>query len=176
MDNLDKLLDESLDLESCEELACSDTFDEIIRFAIDQEELEHTFYLKLAKRVDSKDGRDLMERHAAEEKQQIKLLSKVLSDHHLPEENPGGRTIPNADLRIADFLTTLPSGDGNLTYQDALILSIKMEQSRVNLYEDLANLPMGAVGYKTFTWLAREELKQKNILEREYDDIVLDAD
>jgi rubrerythrin len=73
------------------------------------------------------------------------------------------------DLKIGDYLVAVEA-EGELTYQDALILAMKKEKSAFRLYMDL-HASVGDAGLKDLMLaLAQEEARHKLRFEVEYDD------
>ncbi len=60
-----------------------------------------------------------------------------------------------------------------MKYQDLLILAMKREDAAYALYNNLATQSSDESIVKLFQILAQEELKHKNRLEKEYDEVVL---
>lgn len=147
-----------------------DPFEAIILYAIGQEETEHDFYLHLASMVTSADLAQMLRHHAQQEKEHVAKLQQVLSRHRLPSAS---RTQANPDLHIADYVVPSQGDPTTLSYQDALILAIKMEQANENLYRDLANVSTNDDNRALFTFLVEQERKHRDLLEREYDDNIL---
>ena len=73
------------------------------------------------------------------------------------------------DLKIGDYLVDAEPKE-NMTYQDALILSMKNEKASYGLYTDLA---LDETLRSTFASLAQEEAKHKLRFEIECDDMYL---
>lgn len=146
------------------------SFEDIILYAIEQEEVEHSFYLHLSSLTSTADLKQMLLYHAQQEKEHVAKLQQVLSRHRLPNAS---RTQANPDLRIADYVVPSPSDPTTLSYQDALILAIKMEQANENLYRDLAGMSTSDDNRTLFTFLMEQERKHRDMLEREYDDNIL---
>jgi rubrerythrin len=140
--------------------------DEILDFAIKNEEEAADFYTDLATKVDWVGMKDVFEEFAAEEK---KHKAKLL-------EIKAGKRMVNAeqkvlDLKMSDYLVDVEPTP-QMDYQSALILAMKKEKSAYKLYNNLAGLVDGDL-QALFLSLAQEEAKHKLRFEVEYDDFIL---
>ena len=105
-----------------------------------------------------------------EEKHKSKIL-EVLEQREKMEEL-GDLETEIQDLKIVDSLEDVPlSPDAD--YQQLLVYAGKKEKAAYNFYLQIAEKHKGKQIGKTFTQLAQEELKHKQKLEQEYDDVVL---
>ncbi len=140
------------------------TTEEILRFAIQQEERARDFYLSLARRVTSPQVRKAMLDFAEEEAGHKRKLEGVLAGNMaaLPAEAP-------EDLRISDPMPDLVASP-DMDYQAALQLAMKAEDRMRRLYEGLAASAQDDSLRETFLALAREEGEHKLLFERAYDD------
>ena len=140
--------------------------DEILDFAIKNEEEAADFYTDLATKVDWVGMKDVFEGFAAEEKNhKAKLL-----------EIKAGKRMANADqkvldLKMSDYLVDVEPTP-QMDYQNALILAMKKEKMAYKMYNNLAELVDGDLR-KLFSSLAQEEAKHKLRFEVEYDDYIL---
>lgn len=151
----------------------SDTFEEIIQYAMELEEEERAFYLELAKRVDNSEVRRLILAHADEELDHRQKLNRILGFHCLPE---GKRRYADPELRIADYPIPAAANPDRLDFQDALILAIRREQASQSLYQDLARLAMETEVRSIFAFLASQEGRHRAALEREYQVLLREED
>jgi rubrerythrin len=140
--------------------------DEILDFAIKNEEEAADFYTDLATKVDWVGMKDVFEEFAAEEK---KHKAKLL-------EIKAGKRMVNAeqkvlDLKMSDYLVDIEPTP-QMDYQSALILAMKREKSAYKMYNHLAGLVDGDL-QALFLSLAQEEAKHKLRFEVEYDDFIL---
>jgi len=138
--------------------------DEILDFAIENEENAATFYAGLAANMDSAAMREVFEGFAREEQGHKAKLLKVKQSGEM--EPAAGNIL---DLKIGDYLVDAePSPE--MTYQDALILGMKAEKAAFKLYTDLAAATADADLRDMLLGLAQEEAKHKLRFEVEYDD------
>jgi rubrerythrin len=146
-------------------MANFNTVDEILDFAIGEEEEAYEFYTGLAARASS-GMRQAFEAFAAEEKgHKAKLVDIKRGSQMLM----GKATI--LDLKISDYLVDVAPSP-QMSYRDALILAMKKEKAAFRMYSELAQRAQGPVR-ETFLGLAQEEARHKLRFEVEYDDEVL---
>ena len=143
------------------------TVDEILNYAIDQEQQAADFYANLAGRAEKAGMKDILLEFAAEEKRHKERLLAVKSgDHELTPEQEV------LDLKISDYLVEVDATD-DISYQDALIVAMKRERAAYELYSDMAAKIPESKLREVFVGLAREEAKHKLFFESEYDERVL---
>ncbi len=144
-----------------------DQFKEIIQFALDKEKEAVDFYSQCSQLSERSGMKKAFLEMADEEKKHIRMLQ-----HFDPDcvENVKLKKMPN--LKISEYLVEgVFSPD--MSYQDLLILAMKREEKSVALYTILAEKGEDPSVQKLFKILAQEELKHKNRLEKEYDDVIL---
>ena len=142
--------------------------DEILDFAIGEEQAAHDFYMNLATKLNKPGLGQIFEGFAKEELGHKAKLESVKAGKKLMESKA-----KVADLKIADYLIEVEASEGDLDYQQALIIAMKKEKAAFRLYSDLASKTDDA-GIKTLLLgLAQEEAKHKLRFEVEYDDFVL---
>ena len=143
------------------------SLDDILDYAIGQEETAAAFYEELAGRVERRQVRQLLLEFAQEEKgHKTKLLEVKQGRLVLSGEDRVG------DLQVGDYLVDVEP-DSALDYQQALIVAMKKEKSAFKLYTDLAAAVEVPEARKTFLALAAEEARHKLRFELEYDDSIL---
>jgi len=141
--------------------------DEILAFAIRNEEESNAFYTGLAARMENRRMRDVFEQFAAEELGHKKKLEEVRN----------GKTFAPApekimDLKIAEYIVIDDQSD-DMDYQHALMLAMKREKKAFKLYTDLSEATTDDNISTLFKFLAQEEAKHKLRFEIEYDEYVL---
>ena len=143
------------------------TVDEILDYAIDQEQQAADFYAELAQSVETAGMKKILLDFSAEEKShKERLLDVKAGDHELTPEQEV------LDLKISDYLVEVDASE-NISYQDALIIAMKKERAAYNLYSDMAaKIPEGHLK-EVLLGLAKEEAKHKLFFEAEYDERVL---
>ena len=143
------------------------TVDEILDYAIEQEQQAADFYAELALRAEKAGMKQVLLDFADEEMSHKKRLLAVKNGKHelTPEEAV-------LDLKISDYLVEVDATDDS-SYQDALIIAMKRERAAYELYTDMAaNIPDSHLK-EVITGLAKEEAKHKLFFESEYDERVL---
>ncbi len=140
---------------------------ELLDFAISEEEASASFYKSLAMKMDRPWMRDVFNQFALEEEGHKTKLLKIKS---------GDLSVPPAqkvmDLKIGEYLVdTKPSAE--MDYQQALILAMKKEKAAFRLYSDLASIADDQTFKNILLSLAQEEAKHKLRFEVEYDEMIL---
>jgi rubrerythrin len=143
------------------------SINEILDFAIREEQAAVDFYLQLAAQSKNHQTKKIFHEYAEEEMRHKSNLIQV-------KEN-GTFLLTDArvkDLKIAEYLVDVkPSA--NMSYQDALILAMKKEKAAFRMYTKLAENAEDPAVKTTFLNLAQEESKHKLRFEIEYDDFIL---
>ncbi len=141
--------------------------DEVLDFAIGQEEEAMAFYNDLAGRVDRQWMKDTFLQFAREEEGHKKKLLDVKAGKRLaPAESKV------LDLKIGDYLVEeQPTAD--MDYQKALVLAMQKEKRAFKMYNDLAGTSDDENLKNVFLALAQEEAKHKLRFELEYDDRIM---
>ena len=141
--------------------------DELLDFAIKQEEQAYDLYTDLANKTNRTGTRDLFQQFAREELGHKAKLLKIKQGKQF-DPSPG----KILDLKIGDYLLDVePSPQMN--YQDALIVAMKKEKVAFKMYSDMAASVGDPKLRETLLGLANEEAKHKLRFELEYDDEVL---
>jgi rubrerythrin len=143
------------------------TVDEILDYAIDQEQQAADFYAELAGRAEKAGMKDVLMDFAAEEKSHKDRLLAVKAGKH--ELTPEQEVL---DLKISDYLVEV-GATKNISYQDALIVAMKRERAAFQLYTDMAAKVPESQLKEVLEGLATEEAKHKLFFESEYDERVL---
>ena len=141
--------------------------EEILDFAIGEEQAAVDFYLLLAAQSRNSQTKAVFTEYAEEEmKHKANLLnvkstgSFVLSDQSV------------RDLKISEYLVDVkPAAD--MAYQEALILAMKKEKAAFRMYTALAEKATDPKIKQLFLSLALEESKHKLRFELEYDEFIL---
>ena len=143
------------------------TVDEILDYAIDQEQQAADFYTTLAGRAEKAGMKEVLLEFAEEEKRhKERLLAVKTGDHELTPEQEV------LDLKISDYLVEVDESD-DISYQDALIIAMKRERAAYQLYSDMAEKVPESHLREVLAGLAKEEAKHKLFFESEYDERVL---
>lgn len=143
------------------------TVDEILDYAIDQEQQAADFYASFAARAEKAGMKKMLLEFAEEEKRhKERLLAVRTGEHKLTPEKE------ILDLKISDYLVEVDAS-GNISYQDALIVAMKRERAALKFYSDMAEKVTDANLKQVFVGLAKEEAKHKLFFETEYEERVL---
>ena len=143
------------------------TVDEVLDYAIDQEQQAADFYASLAERAEKAGMKQVLLDFSEEEKRHKALLQEVKTGER--ELSPEQEVL---DLKISDYLVEVETGD-DISYQDALIVAMKRERAAFELYSDMAEKVPESHLKDVFVGLAKEEAKHKLFFESEYDERVL---
>jgi rubrerythrin len=141
--------------------------DEILDFAIGEEEASAGFYRVLARKMDRPWMQEAFEQFAREEDGHKATLLKFKSGE-VPVP-PQGKVL---DLKIGDYLVDAEFNP-EMDYQQALMVAMKKEKVAFKMYTDLASVATDANAKDLLQSLAQEEAKHKLRFEVEYDDIIL---
>lgn len=143
--------------------------DEILDFAIVEEQQAYEFYMNLAQKMEVEAMRQVFEEFAREEQgHKARLEAMKAGTVEIASSTTGD--VP--DMKIADYMVDVqPAAD--MDYRDALVLAMKKEKAAFRLYSDLAASVADAAQREVFLTLAREEAKHKLRFEIEYDQVVL---
>jgi len=145
-----------------------DSIDQILDFAIEQEQIAIDFYSGLAKNTNRRDLKQTFLDFVKEEMGHKLKLQKIKKEGVFGGETPK----EVLDLKISDYLVSVkPTSDMN--YQDALIVAMKREKAAFKLYNSLAAMAPNAELGKIFKTLAFEEANHKLQFETEYDEQIL---
>jgi len=141
--------------------------DEILDYAIDQEQQAADFYADLAGRAEKAGMKDILLDFAAEEQShKDRLLAVKAGERELTPEQEV------LDLKISDYLVEVGTTE-DISYQDALIVAMKRERAAFQLYTDMAAKVPESHLKEVLEGLAKEEAKHKLFFESEYDERVL---
>lgn len=144
-----------------------ESVNDVLDFAIKNEQEAFSFYNDLAARMDSATTSETFKGYAQEEKGHEAKLRAIKEGKQLESAEK-----EILDLKLSNYLVKedpTPAMD----YQDALILAMKKEKAAFMLYSDLAASTGDRDLQNIFLALAQEEAKHKLRFEIEYDEKVL---
>jgi rubrerythrin len=141
--------------------------DEILIFAIDQEQRAVDFYTDLAKEAHNEEMKKVFIEFAGEEIKHKQRLTRIREEgvFSMPKQQV-------TDLKIGDYIVDVKAS-GKLSYEEALVLAMKREKSAFKLYSALAERAPNDQLKEIFESLAMEEARHKLRFELEYDEYVL---
>lgn len=144
-----------------------DTVDDILDFAINEEQMAVDFYSELAENAKTEDMKIVFTEFAEEEIKHKMRLLKIKEEGFYTLEKEVVE-----DLKISDYIVNVKPTT-TMTYEEALILAMKKEKAAFKLYNALAERAPNADLKDIFLGLAQEESKHKLRFEIEYDEFVL---
>jgi rubrerythrin len=145
------------------------TLEEILEFAIGEEQAAVKFYTSLAVQTPSAEMRAVLEEFAEEERRHEARLKQMKAGGIRPASSPN---VP--DLKIADYLVEVKPGP-ELSYREMLMLAMQKELAAVRMYTALAGQTADAGLQQVFQQLAQEETKHKLKFETEYDTVMVEG-
>lgn len=144
------------------------TLDEILDFAIENEQAAVDMYESLAEESKRPAMREVLIDFANEERKHKGLLLSVKEGRR--QLKPGRE--PILDLQISDYTVAGDPGP-NANYQSILLFAMKKEKAAFRLYTNLAAQADDPEIKVLLLGLAQEEAKHKLYFETEYDEIIL---
>lgn len=141
--------------------------DDILEFAIAQEQRAIDFYSELAKEARSREMKEVFLEFAGEEMKHKQRLMKIREE--------GVFTMPKqqvADLKISDYIVSAEPTPG-MSYEETLVIAMKREKAAFKLYMNLSDRAPNEDLKNVFLSLAMEESRHKLRFELEYDEFVL---
>lgn len=140
---------------------------DVLDFAIENEQSAVDFYTELSKNARTEDMRQTFEQFAKEEIGHKARLTKIKEEgiFTLPIEKV-------AYLKISDYIVRAEP-TSNMTYEQALVLAMKREKAAFKLYMKLSEQSNSPEFKQLFLGLAQEESRHKLRFELEYDEYVL---
>jgi rubrerythrin len=140
--------------------------EEVLEFAIGQEEKAAGFYRSFAERATLPGMRKMCQDMAVEEDRHRETLVNLKAG--LPSDLTTGRV---KDLKVSDYLRSFEIHD-EIDQQDLMILAMKSEAKAERLYLDLAEVCDSPEIKEILLRLAAEEGSHKDEFEKEYDEQV----
>lgn len=142
----------------------ADSYENIIDFAIEQEQKAAELYEKTAEKAKGSGIFSILIDMAKMERGHEEKLKAFKAGK---DQNIGAEEVE--DIKIGDYLVDIEITDSS-SIQDVLIFSIKSEMKAYELYTRLCELYIKPKEQELFSNLAREELKHKSDLQKLYDD------
>ncbi len=145
------------------------SLEEIMNFAIGEEQAAIVFYTSLAAQTPSAGMRPVLQEIIEEERKHEARLKQM----QLQGIQPTSSTqVP--DLKIADYLVEIKPGP-DLSYRELLMLAMQKEMAAVRMYTALADQVADAGLAQIFRQLAQEEARHKLKFETEYDNVMVEG-
>jgi rubrerythrin len=145
------------------------SLEEVLNFAIGEEQAAVKFYTSLAAQTPSAELRLVLQEFADEERKHEARLKQMQAQGIRPASGP---QLP--DLKIADYLVEIKPGP-ELSYRELLMLAMQKELAAVRMYTALIDQVADPGLQQVFQQLALEETKHKLKFETEYDNIMVEG-
>jgi rubrerythrin len=146
------------------------TIEKALKTGAEMELESFTLYTKTAEESVYPGAKVLLTELAEDEKRHREYFLKALDDPKSVEIDAVDDDIP--DLMITDQLVKVPL-DPQADYPQILVFSAQREKATHDFYVKIALQLKGTELGKMFHVFAKEELRHKYLIEKEYDDIVL---
>jgi rubrerythrin len=143
------------------------SIDDILDFAIENEQAAVDFYNTLAMNSRNDEMKQVFTQFAKEEMGHKSKLLKLKTEGTFKVQQ-----VNVLDLKMSDYLVDIEPKP-NMSYEEALVLAMKREKSAFKLYTRLSEKVDNAELKTIFQSLAVEESKHKLRFEIEYDDFVM---
>ena len=143
-----------------------ESLNDVLTFAIRREHDSHELYVMFRDMVRDPSSKALLEDLAKQELSHRHLLETALKGEKI--ERIGGKREPQ-DLHISDYMVT-EDVDPDSTPQEVMLFAIKKEQEAYSIYHMLLGNYEGTELEELFSRLAKEELRHKETLQREYEE------
>lgn len=146
------------------------TLGEILEVATTFEQKAFEFYTDLIPKV-SKNLRWLVEELAEEEKEHFELFSRLIEDPSIEDQVASQIQTPVEDRRFSDYIQ-LPDLGEKPDDQTILQYAMGREDAAMKQYRELANSTEAGSIHDLFEFLANEETKHKQELEKLYYELI----
>jgi rubrerythrin len=146
------------------------TIEKALEIGSEMELESYTLYIETAKKAKYPGAKKLLEEIADEEKRHREYFLRGLEDPSNIMMRTLDEDIP--DLKITDKLVKVPL-DPQADYPQVLIFAAQREKTTHDFYVQIARKFKDTEIGKMFNNFAKEELRHKYLLEKEYDDVVL---
>ena len=142
-------------------------FEEFLNHAISLEKEAMELYQLLAGRADKPEVAKVFSDMAAMEAGHKKKLQQVLKSGDLPKKG----FYPDDDLKIANYVVDVDYRRDDLSYDEALIIGMKLEKASMDIYQQLSKSVEDPELKELFAFLTEEEAKHKHSFESKFDDL-----
>jgi len=143
-----------------------ESFEEIIKFAIEKEKEAAAFYAECAEQEPFEAVRDSLLDFSKEEKKHQAMLENLGKNKEIVEEYKL-KWIP--DIKRSDYIEEIKYEKG-MHFVDILRLGMKREEQALRMYNELQGKTDNPENVKVFQILCQEEAKHKSFFETLYDD------
>jgi rubrerythrin len=146
------------------------TVEKALEVGAEMELESYTLYTETAEKATYPGAKKLLTELAADEKRHREYFLQGLKDPRNVKMRTLKARIP--DLKITDRLVKVPL-DPQADYPQILIYAAQREKATHDFYVQIARRFKDVELGKMFNNFAKEELRHKYLLEKEYDDVVL---
>lgn len=142
------------------------TLKEALLFAMDKERKAHELYLLFRGKVKDDAARTLLQELADQEMGHWKMIREALDSGSV--EGIGAKT-KGRDIQVSDYMVEIELTPDS-SPQDIMVFAMQMEKKALDFYGGLRDRYRGTDLEALFSRLAREEMRHKEILEKEYEE------
>jgi rubrerythrin len=143
---------------------------EILEFAVSKEIEAYHFFLALARRVDRRDIREMLENLAIEELEHKKRLEMEIMKLGRTVTSAPGAVRPDSDYILSDSDMPLDMDD-----RDVLLLAMEKEEASFRIYVNMVTNVHDEESREMLLVLAEEEVRHKLRFEAEYNELLSGA-
>jgi len=141
------------------------TLKDALNFAMDKEKKANELYLLFQSKVKDEAARTLLKDLADQELGHVKMIRDALQGGSI--EGIGAKA-RGGDLQVSDYMVEIEL-TADSSPQDIMVAAMQMEKKAFDFYGGLLTQYRGTVFEALFTRLSREEMRHKEILEKEYE-------
>ena len=141
------------------------TLKDALAFAMDKEKKANELYLLFRGKVKDEAAKTLLKDLADQEMGHYRMIQAALQGGSI--EVIGARAT-GRDIQVSDYMVEIELGPDS-TPQDIMVSAMQMEKKAFDYYSALLEQYRGTALEALFTRLAREEMRHKEILEKEYE-------
>ena len=141
------------------------TLKDALIFAMDKEKKANELYLLFRSKVKDEAARTLLKDLADQELGHVKMIQDAIQGGSI--EGIGAKA-KGRDIQVSDYMVEIELTSDS-TPQDIMVSAMQMEKKALAFYNGLLEQYRGTELEALFTRLAREEMRHKEILEKEYE-------
>ncbi len=141
------------------------TLKDALNFALDKEKKANELYLLFRSKVKDEAAKTLLKDLADQELGHVKMIQDAIRGGSI--EGIGAKA-KGRDLQVSDYMVEIEL-TADSTPQDIMVAAIQMEKKAFDFYRGLLSQYGGTELEALFTRLSREEMRHKEILEKEYE-------
>jgi len=142
------------------------TLKDALMFAMDKEKKANELYLLFRGKVRDDAARALLQELADQEMGHWKMIREALDSGAI--EGIGAKA-KGRDIQVSDYMVEIELTPDS-SPQDIMVFAMQMEKKAMDFYGGLLDQHRGTDLETLFSRLAREEMRHKEILEKEYEE------